>query len=120
MAINYKGNFINQLYKAIEKNPELTLGEILFSFMREQRLEKHYFHATDQEIYNSLERFNKEPNDGDDTPLQEREFAEWVGKTLLNMEEEEIEKILFVEERKDDKDKQGFIFALEQFAVIKK
>lgn len=120
MAINYKGNFINQLYKSIERNSELTLGEILFSFLREQRLEKHYFKATDQEIYNSLEKFNKEPDEDEDVPLQDREFAEWVGKTLLNMEEEEVEKILFVEERKDDKEKQGYIFALEQFAVIKK
>jgi len=83
MSINYKGNFINQLYKAIEKNPDLTLGELLFSFLREQRLRKHYFYATDEEIYNSLEKLNKEPKDTEDEPMDIQAFDFWVEQITI-------------------------------------
>lgn len=83
MKINYKGNFINQLYKTIEKNPDLTLGEILFSFLREQRLKKHYFYATDEEIYNSLEKLNKEPEDKEDEPMDIQAFDFWVEQITI-------------------------------------
>lgn len=78
MSINYKGNFINQLYKAVEQNPDLTIGEILFSFLREPRLSKHYFYATDKEIYNSLENLNKEPKEEEDQPMDIQAFDFWI------------------------------------------
>lgn len=119
MSINYKGNFINQLYKAIEKNPDLTLGELLFSFLREQRLKKHYFYTTDEEIYNSLEKLNKEFIEGDSL-LNDKDFAFWAGKNLYRIPEEELYNILAIEEKKQGEDKQGFMFAIEQLTIIKK
>lgn len=83
MSINYKGNFINQLYKAIEKNPDLTLGELLFSFLREPRIRKHYFYATDEEVYNSLEKLNKEPKDTEDEPMDVQAFDFWVEQMTI-------------------------------------
>lgn len=120
MSINYKGNFINQLYKAIEENPDLTIGEILFSFLREPALGKHYFYSTDEDIYNSLIKLNKKPKEDEDVPLKEKDFIFWVGKKVYSLTDDELEKIIAVEDKKEKNDKQGFMFALEQFTIIKK
>lgn len=60
MSINYKGVFIQKLEETIEKNYELSLGEVLFQFLHKPQIGgKHYFYATDEEIHSSLERFCK-------------------------------------------------------------
>ena len=83
MSINYKGNFINQLYKAIEENPDLTIGEILFSFLREPALGKHYFYSTDEDIYNSLIKLNKKPKEDKDAPLDTQAFSFWIEQQII-------------------------------------
>ena len=76
--INYRGSILSALYKAVEQNEEMTIGEILFSFLSKQNMQgKHFFYATDQEIYNAIERFNKFENE-DDSPMNEVEFNLWI------------------------------------------
>ena len=61
MSINYKGAILQKIDEAIEKNPNLSVGEVLFQFLHKPQLSgKHYFYATDQEIYTSVEKFCKE------------------------------------------------------------
>jgi hypothetical protein len=83
MSINYKGNFINQLYKAIEDNSDLTIGEVLFSFLREPALGKHYFYSTDEDIYNSLIKLNKSLKEDKDTPLDTQAFSFWIEQQTI-------------------------------------
>lgn len=120
MSINYKGNFINQLYKAVQQNADLSIGEILFSFLREQRLGKHYFYSTDEEIYNSLEKFNKQPKEEQDEKIDEKDFVFWIGKNVYKLSEDKLNEILATENKKDGEDRQGYMFALEQMTIIKK
>lgn len=88
MAIDYKGNFMNQLYKFIEKNPEMNIGEILFSILREQRLGQHYFYASDKAIYNSIEKLNKADEENDE-PMDEQAFNFWVEQVTIIKENNE-------------------------------
>ena len=68
MSINYKGAILQKIDEAIEKNPNLSVGEVLFQFLHKpQLLGKHYFYATDQEIYTSLEKFCKEGSEIEET-----------------------------------------------------
>lgn len=117
MSINYKGNFINQLYKAIEQNPDLTLGELLFSFLRESRLKKHYFYVTDEEIYNSLEKLNKTPAEEKEEKVGEKDLVVWIGKNVFKATEEELNEMMSIEEGEEDR--QGFMFVLEQLTILK-
>jgi len=75
--INYKGNFMNQLYKFIEKNPELTLGETLYSILRGRFGKDHFIYASDEELYTALENLNKQPVE-EDEPFDEQGFVFWV------------------------------------------
>ena len=78
--INYRGSILSALYKALEQNEEMTVGEILFSFLsKENMYGNHYFYASDQEIYNALERFNKFGLD-EDEPMNEIEFNLWISQ----------------------------------------
>lgn len=83
--INYKGNFYSQLLKAFENNREKTIGEILHCFLHRNKLGgKELFYATDEEIYSSIERFNKEKKETEvDEPLEERAFIFWVEQQMI-------------------------------------
>jgi hypothetical protein len=60
MSINYTGAILQKLEEAVEKNPNMTIGEVLFQFLHKPQLKgKHYFYATNEEIYTSLEKFCK-------------------------------------------------------------
>ena len=77
--INYLGSFLIQLEEAFEKNPDMQIGEVLFSaFHKSNMNNKHFFYATDEEMYTALERFNKFGQDEEDEPLTEQAFSFWV------------------------------------------
>lgn len=78
MSTNYKGSIISKLFAAVEKNPEMTMGEILYSFLHKENLKgQHFFYATDIEIYNSIEEFTKIGIDKEE-PLPTNEFEFWI------------------------------------------
>lgn len=78
MSTNYKGSIISKLFTAAENNPEMTMGEILYSFLHKDNLNgKHFFHASDIEIYNAIEEFTKLGAEQDE-PLDEAGFLFWV------------------------------------------
>jgi len=60
MSINYKGAILQKLDEAVEKNPNMSFGEVLFQFLHKPQLKgKHYFYATNEEIYTSIEEYCK-------------------------------------------------------------
>lgn len=78
MSTNYKGSIISKLYTAIENNPDMTMGEILYSFLHKDNLKgQHFFYAKDIEIYNALEEFTKIGVETEE-PLSTNEFEFWV------------------------------------------
>lgn len=78
MSTNYKGSIISKLYTAIENNPDMTMGEILYSFLHKDNLKgQHFFYAKDIEIYNALEEFTKIGVETEE-PLPTNEFEFWV------------------------------------------
>ena len=66
---NFKGAIINQLFTAVERNPEMTMGEIFHSFLRKGFLGKNMLEATDEEVYTALEKFAN--TDDSDTPYDD-------------------------------------------------
>lgn len=78
--INYRGNIFSQIEKAMLENPTMTVGEILFSFLHKDNMQgKHYFYASDQEIYMALERFNKFGVEQEE-PIDEVGFEFWAAQ----------------------------------------
>lgn len=82
MSTNYKGSILSKLFAAVEKNPSMTMGEILYSFLHKDNLKgQHFFYASDVDIYNALEEFTKIGIETEE-PLPTAEFLFWVeGKT---------------------------------------
>jgi hypothetical protein len=78
MSTNYKGSIVSKLFAAVENNPDMSMGEILYSFLHKDNLRgQHFFYASDIEIYNSLEKFTKIGVENDE-PLTSNEFEFWV------------------------------------------
>jgi hypothetical protein len=78
MSTNYKGSIISKLFTAVENNPDMTIGEILYSFLHKENLKgQHFFYASDKDIYNSLEEFTKLGIEVEE-PLATNEFEFWV------------------------------------------
>lgn len=78
MEVNYKGSFLNKLLLAVDRNPEMTMGEILYSFLHKSNLKgKHFFYCTDIELYNSLENFTKIGVETEE-PVSTNEFEFWI------------------------------------------
>jgi hypothetical protein len=78
--INYKSSIIAELFNLCEKNLELTMGEILYSFLRPKYLNgKRLLEASDEEIYIALEKANGTDLEIDSV-LTEEEFNEWINK----------------------------------------
>lgn len=78
MSTNYKGSIISKLFAAVEGNPEMTMGEILYSFLHKDNLKgQHFFYASDVEIYNALEEFTKIGVDIEE-PMASNEFEFWI------------------------------------------
>jgi hypothetical protein len=78
MSTNYKGSIISKLFTAVENNPDMTMGEILYSFLHKENLGgKHFFYAEDKEIYNALEDFTKIGIETEE-PLAINEFEFWI------------------------------------------
>lgn len=78
MSTNYKGSILSKLFAAVEKNPDMTMGEILYSFLHKNNLKgQHFFYASDVEIYNALEEFTKIGVEIEE-PLPTAEFLFWV------------------------------------------
>ena len=78
MSTNYKGSIISKLFAAVEGNPDMTMGEILYSFLHKDNLKgQHFFYASDIEIYNALESFTKLGVEADE-PLGTNEFEFWI------------------------------------------
>lgn len=85
--IMYKSSFIKALTKAFETNPTLTIGEMIYSIVKSDRLGgEHFFKATDAAIYSSLERLNEaDENVKDDEILTEQEFIFWVDRVTKQL-----------------------------------
>ena len=48
------------MFTALEQNEDMTLGEIMYSFLHRDNLNgKHFWHGSDEEIYTALENFTK-------------------------------------------------------------
>ncbi len=78
MSTNYKGSIVSKLFTAIENNPDMTMGEILYSFLHKDNLKgQHFFYASDVEIYNALEEFTKIGVESEE-PLPTNEFEFWI------------------------------------------
>lgn len=72
-----------KLHTALEQNPTLTLGEILYSFLHKENIKgKHFWHASDEEIYTALESFNKFGTEQDE-PLDTNEFNFWIDQVTI-------------------------------------
>lgn len=78
MSTNYKGSIVSKLFTAVENNPEMTMGEILYSFLHKDNLKgQHFFYVSDKELYNSLEEFTKIGVDAEE-PINSQEFEFWI------------------------------------------
>lgn len=75
------GSIVNQLFAAIQKNPEMTMGEIFHSFLNKKILGKNFVEASNNEIYTAIEKFNQE--DTTDEPYDEQGFNFWVEQALI-------------------------------------
>ena len=81
--INYKAANITKLRTALEQNPNMTFGEVVFSALHRENINgKHFFYASDVEIHNALERFCKFGIEQEE-PLQENEFNFWVAQKSI-------------------------------------
>lgn len=78
---NYKGAIINQLFTAVERNPDMTMGEIFHSFLRKSFLGKATVEATDEEIYTAVEAFSHQSDE--DEPYDEVGFDFFVQKLIV-------------------------------------
>lgn len=81
--INYTGSFLLKLEEAFDKNPDMTIGEIMYSAFRGSNMKgKHFFYASDEEMYTALENFLKFEEDNDE-PLSEQDFSFWVEQKMI-------------------------------------
>jgi len=81
MVVNIKGSILNQIFAAVEKNPKLTMGELIHLALKP--LKKHYAEASDEEIYASFEKFAKLKEE-DDEPMNEKDFENWREKAVIS------------------------------------
>ena len=82
--VDYRINIPLELMKLIEEYPNNSVGELLDSFTRPRFLNgKHLTDATDEEIYNALEKSRE--NESYLIPedlLSEEEYLNWAEKIL--------------------------------------
>lgn len=77
---SYRGSIIDKLYDAEDKNPSMSMGEILHSIRIE--LNKPFYFATDSEVYTAIENFvNLEEEE--DEPLGDQEFLFWIEQQTI-------------------------------------
>lgn len=76
---NYTGNIYQKLFDVLQKKDGLTVGEKLFSILRQQNLGKNLMFASDKDIYEAIERYISFPVD-EDTLMTEEEFESWLNK----------------------------------------
>lgn len=78
--IDYRVNIPLELMKLIEEFQNTSVGELLYSFTRPRLLKgKHITDATDEEIFNALEKIREDksyliPED----VLSEEEYVKWA------------------------------------------
>lgn len=78
MSVNYRMSFIAGIDKALEKNPTMRLGEILYSIVRKQNMNGlHFFYAEDNEMISALEKFNSFVEELDE-PMSQEDFEKWL------------------------------------------
>lgn len=83
--INYRGSFLQKMFTALEQNEDMTLGEIMYSFLHKDNLNgKHFWHGSDEEIYTALENFTKFGLEQDE-PLDEQAFTFWREKQQFGL-----------------------------------
>lgn len=82
MELNYKGNILTQLFKALEKRDGLSTGEKLFSILRKENLKTDLFYATDKQIYTAITTFIDFPIDEEDLAMTDEEFEAWVNTKI--------------------------------------
>jgi len=75
----YKGSILLELDSLVEKNPNLSMGEIFYSFLRPVFLNgKHLLDVTDEEIFVALEK--AKDREGEDVEMSEEEQKEFLNK----------------------------------------
>jgi len=75
--MDYKGLIQLELDKLIEENKDFTMGEIFYSFLRPCFLNgKILLDASDEDIFNSLERARKV--EGTDTEMTDQEIQAFI------------------------------------------
>jgi len=84
----YLGNIHNILFDVFQKKDGFSVGE---KFMAVEKLlpQKKYFNATDQEIYEAMEKYKATPIE-EDEKLTEEEFVGWVTMKGLDGTETKI------------------------------
>lgn len=74
----YKAAIITELFSMAENNPDCTMGEILYSFLRPKALNgKSLLLATDEDIYIAQEKVNSSKIKQEE-PASQEEFNEWL------------------------------------------
>jgi hypothetical protein len=77
---NIKGSILTMLFTALENNPSMSVGEVLYSVTNKKSLKgKRLIEASDNEIYTAVEAFVKF-NDEADEPYDDNAFIFWVDK----------------------------------------
>ena len=80
MVVNYRMSFLSGIDKALEKNPNMRLGEVIYSMFRKQNLNGlHFFYADDSEIVAAIEKFNNFTEEVDE-PMSQEDFLNWLEK----------------------------------------
>jgi hypothetical protein len=70
---------MQQLQKAIEENPDMRFGEILFSIQHPYNMTGSLFDIEDEDLYDACVRFNTITEE-EDEKLTDEEFQEWINK----------------------------------------
>lgn len=75
-----KGNILEEVENALVDNSKMTVGEILYSVLHPSNFNgRHYFYASDKEIYTALKKFNAFKEE-EDTPYNEEEFTQLIAR----------------------------------------
>lgn len=77
---NYRGSIISLIREAVEKYPEMSVAEVLYSAINKNAIKKHYVEATDEEIYTSFEKLVRKEKETEEQ-MSEEEFNQWVNKS---------------------------------------
>ena len=73
--MNYIGSIYTKFHEVLKKQDGLSVGEKIFSIQKEVGID--FIFASDQDIYEAMERYMSHQNEADE-PLTNEEFDVWV------------------------------------------